>query len=122
MADSRPEAAGEFCAVLDAMRLLQAKWTLQIVRALLVGPRGFNDLARAVGGCNPATLSRRLESLAEQGVVSKRVESTMPPRTSYTLTESGAALVDVVAAIERWGERYLPRPERPVRRTRREMR
>jgi len=104
------------------MRLLQGKWTLQIVRALLSGPRGFNDLARAVGGCNPATLSRRLESLAEQGVVAKRVESTMPPRTSYSLTGAGAALVDVVAAIERWGERYLPRPDKPARRARKGMR
>ena len=72
--------------------------------------RGFNDLARAVGGCNPATLSRRLESLAEQGVVSKRVESTMPPRTCYSLTAAGTALEQVIAAIEAWGEAHLPRP------------
>lgn len=114
----RTEPAVELCAVLDAMRILQGKWTLQIVRALLAGPRGFNDLARAVGGCNPATLSRRLEALAALGIVSKRVESAMPPRTCYTLTEAGAALGDVVAAIERWGERYLPRPEPPARRSR----
>ena len=94
----------------DALILLQGKWTLQIVRALLDGPRGFNDLARAVGGCNPATLSKRLEALAEVGILSKRVDSTMPPRTCYTLTAAGQALQSVVAAIERWGERYLPAP------------
>lgn len=98
----------DFCAVHAAMKVLQGKWTLQIVRALLAGPRGFNDLARAVGGCNSATLTRRLEALAEQGLVSKRVESTMPPRTCYTLTEAGEALEEVVSSIERWGERYLP--------------
>lgn len=107
--DPRPD---ELCAVHEAMRLLQGKWTLQIVRALLEGPRGFNDLARAIGGCNPATLSRRLEALAALGVLSKRVDSTMPPRTCYTLTEAGEALQAVVAAIERWGDRYLPRAAR----------
>lgn len=101
-----------FCAVHEAMKVLQGKWTLQIVRALLAGPHGFNDLARAVGGCNPATLARRLEALAALGVLSKRVESTMPPRTCYTLTDAGRALDGVVAAIESWGERYLPRPSR----------
>ena len=79
----------ELCAARDAIALLQGKWTLQIVRALLAEPRGFNDLARAVGGCNPATLSKKLDQLAEAGIVSKRVDSTMPPRTCYSLTEAG---------------------------------
>jgi DNA-binding HxlR family transcriptional regulator len=111
----------ELCAVHDAMKVLQGKWTLQIVRALLGGPRGFNDLARAVGGCNPATLSKRLDELVELGVVTKRVESTMPPRTCYTLTRAGRALDGVVTAIERWGERHLPKPGpvAPARRSRR---
>ena len=64
----RPSEPPELCAVHDAMKVLQGKWTLQIVRALLGGPRGFNELARAVGGCNPATLSKRLDELAELGV------------------------------------------------------
>ncbi|GMU63889.1 MAG: hypothetical protein AMXMBFR36_01630 [Acidobacteriota bacterium] len=121
----RPAAArAELCAVHDAMKVLQGKWTLQIVRALLGGPRGFNDLARAVGGCNPATLSKRLDELVELGVVTKRVESTMPPRTCYTLTRAGRALDGVVTAIERWGERHLPKPAAadppaPARRSRR---
>lgn len=121
----RPAVArAELCAVHDAMKVLQGKWTLQIVRALLGGPRGFNDLARAVGGCNPATLSKRLDELVELGVVTKRVESTMPPRTCYTLTRAGRALDGVVTAIERWGERHLPKPAAadppaPARRPRR---
>jgi DNA-binding HxlR family transcriptional regulator len=107
-----------FCAVHDAMRVLQGKWTLQIVQTLLAGPRGFNDLARAVGGCNPATLSQRLDALAELGLVAKRVESTMPPRTAYSLTRAGRALEGVVEAIAAWGERYLPGPAPSARRRR----
>ena len=88
-----------FCPVYEAINVLQEKWTLHIIRALLAGPRGFNDLSRTVGGCNPATLAQRLEHLEELGVVSKTVHSTMPPRTSYTLTQSGMALQEVIDSL-----------------------
>jgi DNA-binding HxlR family transcriptional regulator len=100
----------QFCPVYDAILVLQGKWTLHIVSALLHGARGFNDLARAIGGCNPATLAERLDTLEQLGLLTKTVESTMPPRTSYALTRAGLALEDVVASIDRWGQRHL-KPE-----------
>lgn len=103
-------SAHEFCPVYAAIELLQSKWTLHIVRALLSGDKGFNELARAVGGCNPATLSQRLEELVTIGVVFKTVESHMPPRTRYGLTEAGRALEDVIRSIEEWARSYLPTP------------
>ena len=81
--------AEAFCPVYAALNLLQEKWTLHIIRALLEGPKGFNELSRAVGGVNPATLSQRLDQLVRLGVVEKRVESYMPPRTRYSLTPAG---------------------------------
>jgi DNA-binding HxlR family transcriptional regulator len=96
-----------FCAVAAAIEILQQKWVLHIVRILLDGPRGFNELGRLTGGCNPATLAQRLEHLEALGVVRKTVHSYMPPRTTYELTAAGVALQDVVAAIEAWGKRYL---------------
>jgi DNA-binding HxlR family transcriptional regulator len=100
------------CPVHAFIDVLQEKWTLHIIRALLEGPRGFNELSRAVGGCNPATLTQRLEHLEALGIVQKTVHSMMPPRTSYALTESGQALQEVIEAIDRWVHRYLaPRLE-----------
>ena len=104
------KTAGEFCPVYDAILVLQGKWTLHIVSALLHGPRGFNELARAIGGCNPATLAERLDTLERLGLLDKTVESTMPPRTSYALTRAGAALDEVITSIDRWGQRHL-KPE-----------
>jgi DNA-binding HxlR family transcriptional regulator len=98
-----------FCPVYDSIQLLQEKWVLHIVRALLASPRGFNELARAVGGVNTSTLSARLEHLERLGVVIKTVESTMPPRTRYELSESGTALQEVVDAIDAWARRYMQR-------------
>jgi DNA-binding HxlR family transcriptional regulator len=107
-----------FCAVHEAIQLLQEKWNLHIVRALLTsGPLGFNELGRAAGGANPATLAQRLDRLEELRLVTRTVEQVMPPRTSYRLTESGAALQDVIDAIDRWGQRYIcERLSAPARR------
>lgn len=106
--------ATEFCPVHAAIQLLQEKWTLHIVRVLLEGgPMGFNELGRRVGGCNPATLSQRLEHLVELGIVAKTVCSTMPPRTSYRLTPAGVELEGVVRSIAEWGRRHLAQPVVP---------
>lgn len=79
---------------------------MHIVRALLDGAKGFNELGREVGGANPRTLSRRLERLERLGIVEKRVRSTVPPRTEYRLTRAGAELDDVISAIDRWSRRH----------------
>jgi DNA-binding HxlR family transcriptional regulator len=110
IARRRPRAhapAAEFCPVYDAIRVLQGKWTLHIVSALLEGACGFNELARTIGGCNPATLAERLDTLEQLGLITKTVESTMPPRTSYALTRAGEGLREVIGAIDRWGQRHL---------------
>lgn len=101
----------EFCPVHEAIQFLQEKWVLHIVRSLLEGPRGFNELSRAVGGCNPATLAQRLDRLCDIGVVHKEVQSVMPPRTLYHLTAAGRELQDVISAIDRWATTHL-RPGR----------
>lgn len=104
---SMPEEEEAFCPVAAAIGILQEKWVLHIVRSLLDGQRGFNELGRLAGGCNPATLAQRLEHLERLGIVDKTVHSYMPPRTTYALTPAGVALQGVVAAIDTWGKEYL---------------
>lgn len=106
------EPAGGYCPVYDAISVLQEKWTLHIVRALLRGPLGFNELGRAVGGCNPATLKTRLDRLEELGLVTRQVQSYMPPRTSYELAEAGEALQRVIDAIDEWARTHLAATQR----------
>jgi DNA-binding HxlR family transcriptional regulator len=95
------------CPAYIAINLLQEKWTLHIVRNLLGSPKGFNELSRSVGGCNPATLALRVEKLVEMKVVEKKIISTMPPKVSYQLSESGRALQAVIESIDTWGRTYL---------------
>lgn len=90
----------------ESIDLLQEKWVMHIVRALLDEGRGFNDLSRAIG-VNAATLSQRLEKLERVGLVHKEIESTMPPRTHYTLTTAGRELQIVIDAIGAWGRKHI---------------
>lgn len=95
-----------FCPVREYINVLQEKWVLHILRSLLDGTKGFNELGREVGGANPTTLSQRLDHLERLGIVEKRVCSMMPPRTEYGLTLAGAELEDVISAIDRWSRRH----------------
>ncbi len=97
----------DFCPIYESINLLQEKWTLHIVRSLLGGAKGFNELGRDIGGCNPTTLTQRLERLESAGIITKSVQSTMPPRTRYCLTDAGLALQEVVDAVEHWGQKFL---------------
>ena len=87
--------------------LLQEKWILFIIYSLMEGPLGFNELSRRARGVNTTTLSQRLELLEREGIVTKRIHSTIPPRTSYTLTEAGCGLKRVIEAIGSWSEEFL---------------
>lgn len=95
------------CPVYETINVLQEKWVLHIVRSLLRASHGFNELSRAVGGCNSKTLAQRLERLEALGIVKKTVCSTMPPRTEYELTPAGTELHEVIDAIDRWSRRHL---------------
>jgi DNA-binding HxlR family transcriptional regulator len=114
IAPSLPEiaAAGRCPSVRTkaAIELLQEKWLLSIVYVLLRGPIGFNEMSRHAGDVNSTTLAQRLARLEQAGLVEKTVESIMPPRTKYELTEAGLALRPVIEAIERWSAVYAPAP------------
>jgi DNA-binding HxlR family transcriptional regulator len=95
---------GQFCPVAKAMELLDERWTLLVVRELLLGSRHFNDLRRGVPKMSPALLSKRLQTLARAGVVER---TEIDGRTTYSLTECGRELHGVVQAIGMWGVRWI---------------
>ena len=96
--------------LIAAILLLQEKWNLLIVQSLLDHPLGFNEMARRAGPVNATTLAQRVGQLERAGVLAKTVHSTMPPRTSYALTEAGLALAPVLNAIATRAERFVTDP------------
>ena len=94
-------------AFIRGALLLQEKWVLLIVHSLLAGSISFSELMRK-GSVNTTTLTQRLNLLERAGLLVKTIHSTMPPRTSYELTEAGLALRPVLEAITEWSGTHLP--------------
>ena len=95
---------GQFCPVAKAMEILDERWTMLVVRELLEGSTQFNDLRRGVPKMSPALLSKRLRTLERHGIVNR---TSQGGRVSYTLTESGLELADIVQGIGAWGIRWI---------------
>lgn len=102
----------QFCALARAAEIVGERWTLLIVRELLLGPKRFSDLADRLSGVSSAVLSERLRSLEESGLVGRRWLEPPAASTVYELTPDGEALRPAVFELIRWGGRFLL-PQRP---------
>lgn len=95
---------GQFCPMSKAMDVLDERWTLLIIREMLLGSTHFNDLRRGVPKMSPSLLSKRLKTLCRAGVIERR---DVAGRTSYVLTPCGRELEGVVQALMAWGTRWV---------------
>ena len=89
---------GIFCPVGRALDVIGDRWTLVLVRHLLQGPCGFQEL-RVRSGIAPRVLSSRLRELKQKGFVTNRRSGTRPV---YEVTERGRSLEPIIASIARW--------------------
>jgi DNA-binding HxlR family transcriptional regulator len=101
----------QFCALARALDVLGERWTLLVVRELLLGPRRYTDLLAALPGIGTNLLAARLRALEKEGVVARRALPPPAPATVYELTESGRELEPAVIELVRWGGKRLGRPE-----------
>lgn len=94
---------GQECSFATALDTIGERWSLLIVRELLLGPLRFSDLARLVGNAPTDVLTKRLRDLEEDGVVRRR--DLDPPASArvYELTELGRGLEQPLVAMGRWG-------------------
>ncbi|MEO8392554.1 MAG: helix-turn-helix domain-containing protein [Chloroflexota bacterium] len=105
---------GQFCPVARALEVLGDRWTLLIIRDMLLGTTQFNDLERGLPGISRALLSARLRQLQQAGVIEKRINPTGRKTTEYQLTEAGRDLQDVIGSLMMWGGTWAfgePTPE-----------
>lgn len=97
----------QFCALARAAEIIGERWTLLIIRELLLGPTRFGDLAARLNDVSPALLTGRLNALIESGVVRR---ATLPAPFNaqvYELTELGHAIQPAIRELIRWGGRFL---------------
>jgi len=96
---------GQACSVSRVLDQLGSRWTLLIVRDLLVGPRRFGELLANSPSMGPNLLTDRLRELQEQGIITK-VAAPGESASTYVLTDKGLALEPVVLSMARWGMHY----------------
>ncbi len=100
---------GQYCGITAAVELVTERWTLLIVRDLLVGPRRYTDLKQGLPKISTNILSARLKELQEDGMI-RRV--ALPScGLVYELTDYGRELEPIVLALGRWGFRSMGEPK-----------
>jgi DNA-binding HxlR family transcriptional regulator len=92
-------------ALADALAAVGDRWTLQIVAALLDGPRRFGELQDDVRGIAPNVLIQRLRHLERHALVVARPYSERPPRFVYELSAAGRELAGALRLLAGWGAR-----------------
>jgi DNA-binding HxlR family transcriptional regulator len=98
---------GQFCPVAMAAEILCTRWTVVLLRELLVGSTRFNELRRGVPRMSPALLSKRLGELEAAGVVERGRSPDAPGIDTYRLTRAGQELWPVIEAIGMWGQKWV---------------
>jgi DNA-binding HxlR family transcriptional regulator len=88
--------------VADILSRIGDKWTVLVVAALSKGPRRFNELRRDVDGVSQRMLTLTLRGLERDGLVTRTIFPTIPPRVDYELTELGRTLIGPLAGIGEW--------------------
>jgi DNA-binding HxlR family transcriptional regulator len=92
------------CPVARTLDLIGERWTILLLRDLLLqGPRRFQDFQESLAGVAPNTLSARLKSLEDNGLVRRQLYNERPPRLEYVLTDRGKSLGPIVKAMRDWG-------------------
>jgi DNA-binding HxlR family transcriptional regulator len=81
------------------------KWSLYVVRCLRDQPLRFNELRRSIEGISQRMLTLTLRALERDGLITRTVYASKPPRVDYELTEIGRTLVEPVVALLSWAER-----------------
>ena len=96
-------------AVSDVLSRVGDKWTVLVVELLSNGPMRFNELRRLIGNISQKMLTTTLRGLERDGLVTRTVYPTVPPRVDYELTDLGRELRAPVHALAGWARENIGR-------------
>jgi DNA-binding HxlR family transcriptional regulator len=96
---------GQFCPVAKATELIGERWTLLILRELVLGTHKFSDFQRALSKISPSLLSKRLTDLEEAGILVKKAQQGRRG-FEYFLTPAGRQLSPIIENLATWGMRW----------------
>jgi DNA-binding HxlR family transcriptional regulator len=100
MTTKQEEPSPSGCPVQGLLRMLSARWCLEIFKKAVDGPVRFNSLLRDLYGSNRQSLASALKSLEEQGLIERKVVRLKPLHVEYALSEKGNELVPIFQQLE----------------------
>ncbi len=106
-AGSGPEAAPSTCRLRTVLGRIGDKWAIYIVDRLGEGPRRFSELHRGIDGITSRMLTVTLRGLEREGIVTRTVHATVPPRVDYELTPLGRTLLATIGQLVTWADEHL---------------
>ena len=99
---------GDCRGVASILARVGDKWSVFVIMLLGSGPRRFNEIKRMVGGISQRMLTLTLRGLERDGLVTRTVFPTIPPRVDYELTDLGRGLSKPVEALGKWAHEHQP--------------
>lgn len=116
MSPSYTHVPADCRAVSEVLARVGDKWSVLVVMLLGGGPKRFNEIKRMVGGISQRMLTLTLRGLERDGLVTRTVFPTIPPRVDYALTDLGHSLWHPVEALGQWARANQPIIEEARRR------
>lgn len=93
-------------AIQDTLDLISGKWKIKVVGVLLYGKKNFTDLQHRINGLGAKMLSKELQDLEINGLITRTVNTTKPITVTYELTPYGHTLEPIIQALADWGTEH----------------
>ena len=97
------------CPIEATFRIIGKRWTVLIIRELLMGHTQFNRFIENIQGISPKVLTERLRELEHLGIIRRRIVSEYPLRVEYSLTDMGKGFEPVLLSAASFSMMYMPR-------------
>lgn len=97
---------GDCLAVREVLNRVGDKWSVFVIKLLGDGPRRFSELKRTIDGISQRMLTLTLRGLERDGLVTRTVYPTVPPRVDYELTPLGVTLLEPVRTLATWAQEH----------------
>src|ERR1700709_1920422 len=95
------------CPSRQVLDRIGDKWTVLIVIALADGPQRYSELAGRIQRVSQKMLTQTLRGLERDGMLTRTVHASVPPRVDYELTPLGRSLLDPITALEHWATNHM---------------
>ena len=97
------------CPIETTFRIIGKRWTVLIIREILIGNTQFNRFMENIRGISPKVLTERLRELERLGIIRRRIVSKYPLRVEYSLTDMGKGFEPVLLSAASFSMMHMPR-------------